>query len=168
MLTPQDPITPIDTANSYQTLADARTLAARFGYTLSIDDACAEKDMIKAFRYVESYECDMNGERTTEVQNTAYPRANLSIRCKPFADDAFPSDLLLSQVVAAHYAYAGIDLSGGIDDGKAITEETVGKISVTYADNGKTGTSVSIPQFDSTIKPLLRSGCGFSNIIYRI
>lgn len=154
-LTVQIPTAPIDNANSYLSLVEARALAEQYAYELPVNDVEAEKALIKGFRYVESFETSMCGTRTTTTQNTSQPRSGVDIRCQPFPDDAFPQELLIAQVIAAQYQGSGTDISGGTDDGKAIASEQAGKVSISYFDNGKTGSEVSIPEFDSTIKPLL-------------
>ncbi|CAH9016228.1 putative head completion adaptor [Vibrio phage 242E40-1] len=159
-LTPQIPTAPIDNANSYLSLVDARALAEQYAYDLPTDDAEAEKALIKGFRYIETFEPSMCGTRTTEIQNSSYPRTGVTIRCKPFPDDEFPKELLVAQVIAAQYQGSGTDLSGGANDGRSIASEQAGKVSISYFDNGKTGSSVTIAEFDSAIDPIL---CKASN-----
>lgn len=154
-LTVQDPANPVNNANSYQSLVDARALADQYAYTLPTDDTEAEKALIKGFRYIESFEPEMCGTRSTTVQNTSWPRTGVFIRCEEFPSDEFPQELLVAQVIAAEKYGAGTDISGGVDDGKSIASEKVDVIEVSYFNNGKTGSEVSIPEFDSTIKPLL-------------
>ena len=159
-LTPQIPTAPIDNANSYLSLEDARALAEQYAYDLPVDDAEAEKALIKGFRYIESFEGSMCGSRATTKQNTSQPRKGVVIRCEDFPEDVFPQELLIAQVIAAQYQGSGTDISGSVDDGKSIASEQAGKVSISYFDNGKTGSSVTIPEFDSTIAPLL---CKASN-----
>lgn len=159
-LTPQDALNPISNANSYLSLVDARALADQYAYTLPTDDAEAEKALIKAFRYAEGFEHQMCGTRATATQNTSWPRKDVVIRCESFPSDEFPQELLISQVIAAEKYGAGTDISGGVDDGKSIASEKVDVIEVSYFNNGKTGSEISIPEFDSTMQPLL---CSTSN-----
>lgn len=167
-LTVQIPTAPIDNANSYLSLVDARALADQYAYDLPVNDVDAEKALIKGFRYIESFESSMCGKRTTTTQNSSWPRSGVTIRCQPFPDDAFPQELLIAQVIAAQYQGSGTDVSGGVDDGKSIASEQAGKVSISYFDNGKTGTEVSIPEFDSTMKPLLcKSSDGMQFMVYR-
>lgn len=166
-LSVQDPVTPTALANSYQSLVDARALADLYGYSLPVDDTQADNALIKGFRYIENHESEMCGERTTVTQNTSWPRIGVEIRGTDFASDAFPGDLLIAQVVAADSYAKGADLTGGIDDGRVITKEKVDVLEVTYADNGKTGKEVSIPEFDSAIAPLLCCGGAFNPMVGR-
>lgn len=165
----QDPANPVNNANSYQSLVDARALAAEQGFVLPTDDTEAETALIKARRYVDSYESQMCGTRTTTTQNTSFPRTGVYIRCNLVPSDSFPQELLIAQLVAAEASGKGVDLSGGVDDGRSIASEKVDVIQVSYHDNGKTGTEVRLSEFESTIKPLLcgsTSGAQFT--VYRV
>ncbi|AUR97510.1 head completion adaptor [Vibrio phage 1.240.O._10N.261.52.F8] len=165
----QDPTTPIGNANSYLSLVDARTLAEQYAYTLPVDDTEAETALIKGFRYIELKEPQMCGQRATTEQNSSYPRAGVYIRCNAWPSDQFPIELLLAQVIAAENQSSGVDLSGGVDDGRSIASEQVDVISVSYFQNGKTGSTVTIPEFDSTIEPLMcKSNTGAQFTTYRI
>ncbi|AZU97865.1 head completion adaptor [Vibrio phage LP.2] len=162
-LTVQDPQNPVDNANSYLSLVDARALADQYYYDLPTDDTEAERALVKSFRSIELKEPQMCGVRTTEIQNTSYPRTGVYIRCQPLPSDAFPDELLLAQVIGASYSGSGTDLSGGTDDGRVITKEKVDVIEVNYADNGKTGNSVYIAEFENTLNPLLCSNTSAAN-----
>lgn len=161
----QDPLNPTSTANSYQSLIDARALAANYAITLPVDDAEAEASLINAMLYSQEFEPEMCGSRTTTIQNTAYPRADVHIRNNEFPSDEFPLELLLSNLIAAESFWKGVSLFGGADDGKVIASEKVDVIAVSYFDNGKTGDKVSLPRFNSTIKPLL---CCNDSVNFRV
>jgi hypothetical protein len=165
----QSPTSPVSNANSYQSLVDARALAAEQGFVLPTDDTEAEVALIKARRYVDGYEPQMCGNRATTAQNTSYPRTGVYIRCNLVLSDEFPQELLIAQIVAAEASGKGVDLSGGVDDGRSIASEKVDVIQVSYFDNGKTGSSVTLPEFQSTIQPLLcSSSSGAQFTTYRI
>lgn len=161
----QDPVTPVAVANSYISLVDARSLAGTYGYTLDADDTDAELSLIKSFRAIELKEPEMCGYRSTTTQGTAYPRSGVVIRCNELPSDEFPVELLLAQVIGAHYFTAGTDLSGGVDDGKSVVREKVDVIEVQYADNGKTGSEVTIPELERTLGPLLCSSSNSFNFV---
>lgn len=150
----QTPTAPVQNANSYISLADARQLAQSFAIELPTDDTEAETALVKAFLYVDSNEPKMSGTRATTTQNTAYPRDNVYIRCNAVSSDAFPNEVLLGQVIAAEAFGAGDNLFGGADSGRSIASEQVATISVSYFDNGKTGDKVTLPQFENVMLPL--------------
>lgn len=154
-LTPQIPAAPIDNANSYLSLVDARALAEQYAYDLPVDDAEAEKAIIKGFRYVESFEGSMCGSRATTIQNTSLPRKNLTIRCESFPSDAIPQEVLIAQVVAASFAGQGKQISGGTNDGLQVQSKTAGKVSISYFEGSSSTGKLEIPEFDSVIKPVL-------------
>lgn len=166
-LTPQIPASPINSANTYLSLVDARALAEQYAYDLPVDDAEAEKALIKGFRYVESFESSMCGSRTTTIQNTSWPRKGVKIRCESFPDNVIPSELLLAQVVAASFAGQGKQISGGTNDGLQVQSKTAGKVSISYFEGSSSTGKLEIPEFDSVIKPLLCKVSGGIQLMVR-
>ncbi len=156
-ITVQDATSPVNNANSYQSLVDARALADMYAITLPTDDTEAETSLINGFAYVESREPNMCGERATDTQNSSYPRTGVYIRCALQPQSPFPNELLLSQLIAAESFGAGNNLWGGADNGRSVSKEKVDVIEVGYHDNGVTGDTLTLPRFENTIKPLL---CG--------
>lgn len=164
----QDSSNPVSNANSYQSLVDARALAAMYAITLPADDTEAETALINGWAYIDSFEGEMCGERSTDIQNTAYPRSGVYIRCNELPSDEFPSELLYSQLVAAEAFGSGTNLFGGANDGRSIASEKVDVLEVSYFNNGKTGDKVTLPRFDNAIKPLLcTSGNQFNFTVSR-
>ena len=153
----QDPVNPITFANSYQSLSNARVLAGNSGVTLPDEDADAEKSLIDGFYYIESRESQMRGTRATSSQVTSWPRSGACIRGNEFPSDAFPAELLLSQIIAAESFGNGNNLWGSEDNGRVVTKEKLDALETEYADNGKTGSSIYLPRLESTIQPLLSS-----------
>lgn len=166
-LTPQIPTAPISNANSYLSLVDARALAEQYAYDLPVDDAEAEKALIKAFRYVESFEGSMCGTRATTTQNTSWPRKNVKIRCEAFPDNLIPGELLIAQVVAASFAGQGEQISGGANDGLQVQSKTAGKVSISYFEGSSSTGKLEIPEFDSVIEPLLCKVSGGIQLMVR-
>jgi len=150
----QNPENPVSNANSYQSLADARTLASMYAVTLPVDDTEAETALIQGFAYLES-NYSYNGSRATEIQNTEFPRKDLYIRNIEFPNNALPVELLLSHIIAAEAFGNGSNLWGGVDNGRVVIKEKLDVLETEYADNGTTGASLTLPRLESTIKPLL-------------
>jgi len=156
-LIPQDATSPVNNANSYLSLVDARALAEQYAITLPTDDTEAETSLINGFAYIEAREPDMCGTRATDTQNTSYPREGVYIRCVLQPSSPFPNELLLSQIIAAESFGQGNNLWGGADNGRAVSKEKVDVLEVAYFDNGTTGDALTLPRFENTIQPLL---CG--------
>ena len=165
MLTVQDAIAPVSDANSYQSLTDARAMAMIYGLSLPDDDVKAEAALISGCFYINQFEHKFSGERLTDTQNTAYPREGATVLCKPVESSPFPNDLLVAQLTAAEAFGKNINLFGDANDGKSVASETVGKLSRSYFETGKTGNTVTYPRFDNALKPLLAGGGSALNII---
>lgn len=158
-LTVQDPAEPVGNANSYLDLASARALAAQYVITLPADDTEAEATLIQSFRYLQGRECEMQGERTTEAQNSAYPRTGVVIRGVDIADNVFPGDLLMCQLLGAQAFGEGVALFGKATDGREVASQAVsGAVSRSFFESGNDGSVITYPQFESAFKPLAGGG----------
>ena len=147
-------------ADSYISLADARTFAANYGITLPADDTEAEIALRQGTQYVDLQEPCFVGERLTDDQALAYPRDD---------DGGMPSALGKATVYAAAEFALGTDVRAS-DDGKAIaSEEVVGAVRVGYFNNGKTGGTVIITKAMDALKRLLVAckNNGFEFGVYR-
>ena len=147
-------------ADSYISLADARTFAANYGITLPADDAEAEIALRQGTQYVDLQESCFIGERLTDTQALAYPRDD---------DSGMPVELGRATAYAAAEFSLGTDVRAS-DDGKAIaSEEVVGAVKVEYFNNGKTGGTVTITKAMDALKRLLVAckNNGFEFGVYR-
>lgn len=89
-------------ADSYVSVADAKTIADRRGWTLAGTDPEIESDLLTAMAYLES-EYRFKGSR--ETLETAWPRDLVYV--EGFAADAIPESVVLAQVLLASKANAG-------------------------------------------------------------
>lgn len=147
-------------ADSYISLADARTFAANYGITLPADDTEAEITLRKGTQYVDLQEDCFAGDRLSDTQALAYPRDDGS---------GMPKALGRAAVYAAAEFALGTDVRA-TDDGKAIaSEEVSGAVAVSYFNNGKTGGTVTITRAMDALKSLLVSckNNGFEFGVYR-
>ncbi len=142
-------------ADSFISLADARTLAAKFGLTLSDDDTTAETELRQGGMYVMAQEDSMSGSRVSADQSMCYPRSDVQKYGFYVAEDAIPAELLKAQV----YAAAEIHANGSpwsVDNGQVVASESVsGAVSVSYFNTGSTGSSYVIDAVDVILRPLL-------------
>lgn len=88
-------------ADSYISVADAKTLAASYGWTLADTDAEIEEDLRTAMIYIESKR--YRGDRQTA--ETSFPRDHLYR--DNFGLDPIPAEVPRAQVRLASYANAG-------------------------------------------------------------
>lgn len=154
-------------SDSYVSLADARTLADKYGYALPADDTEAEVALRQGAQYVDLQEGGFCGSRLVATQAMAWPRtAHKNTFGFVIEAGTMPPQLASAQVAAAAEYGAGTDVRA-TDDGKAIaSEEVSGAVAVSYFNNGKTGASVTITKAMDALKPLL--GCQQSGYEFRV
>lgn len=143
-------------ANSYVSLAEARTLAVALGVILSPVDADAESALARATTYLETFRDLFQGHRTNgNEQALAWPRKLAAINGAMLEEDAIPLLLKKAQVTAASLIGAGTDLFP-VDDGKFITEDTVDVITTKYSEKlSRRGSHVDYPIVNAYLSPLL-------------
>lgn len=147
-------------ADSYVSLSDARTLAAKYGWELPADDTEAEQALRNGAGYVGLRESAMCGSRVSPLQELAYPRKNVTLYGFDVAQDSIPSQVIRAQVAAAVEYGAGTDVRAA-SDGRAVSMERVeGAVTVEYFNNGNNGSSVVITSAMDALAPLL---CGLNN-----
>lgn len=159
----------VPNADSYVSLADARALAANYGLELPADDTAAEVALRNGATYVGLAEPQMCGRRVSAEQSLAYPRTGVTLNGFPVANNVIPKQVILAQVIAAVTYGAGTEVRAN-SDGRAVqTERVEGAVTVTYFNNGSSGTTTAITAADDALRPLLCGGFnnGFSFNVYR-
>ncbi|HAD1965534.1 TPA_asm: hypothetical protein G0083_23655 [Salmonella enterica subsp. enterica serovar Typhimurium] len=147
-------------ADSYISLTDARTLAAKYGWELPADDTEAEQALRNGAGYVGLQEPAMCGSRVSAAQALAYPRRNVTLYGFPVQADSIPAQVIRAQVAAAVEYGAGTEVRGA-SDGRAVAMERVeGAVTVQYTNNGNTGSTITITASMDALRPLL---CGSNN-----
>jgi hypothetical protein len=145
-------------ANSYITLADARTFLVLFGQTLPAVDADAEAALVSAFYYVNSYENQYQGVRSNSAQVGSFPRKGVYINSFLNTDTTIPVDLINAQCFAAYQEGLTAGSLSSAKTGKAtIAKEVTGAVKVQYADNGAIDGNVSYSRVSDALSPLLNS-----------
>lgn len=159
----------IEGADSYISLADARALAANYGLELPADDTDAEVALRNGATYVSLSETQMCGRRVSAEQSLAYPRTGVTLNGFPVANNIIPKQVILAQVIAAVTYGAGTDVRANSDGRSVQTERVEGAVTVTYFNNGNSGTTTAITAADDALRPLLCGGLnnGFSFNVYR-
>ena len=161
----QDPTNPTEDANSYMTLADARSLADTMAVDLPVDDTEAEKAIIKATQYINSFEKRIDGTRVNPLQSTSFPRKDATVNCEPFPDNEIPNAIKRAVIVASGFYGQGQDMFGGVDNGRSIAREKVADLEVAYFENGATASSISSSQIESIMSMFMCNSFGSNNIL---
>ena len=76
-----------------------------------------------------------------------------------FPNDEIPQEVKDAQVFTASQIESGTDLYPN-NDGRSIASQSVGSVSQSYFNNGKTGKEVSLTSTETAIKPVLGNGGG--------
>lgn len=161
--------TGVASANSYVTVAEARTYAENRGVTLSaVDDEVAAM-LIKAVDYLEAQCCRYQGAKVDENQALCWPRTGVYFGSSEteFASDAIPNNLKSAQNALAMAVNQGIDLLPNLLASDYVTEETVGPITTKYANPVTVGMSPNLNAAEALLAPLYgecRSYGGFTTV----
>lgn len=147
-------------ADSYISLADARALAAKYGWDLPADDTEAEQALRNGAGYVGLQEPAMCGSRVSAAQELAYPRRGITLYGFDVASNTIPSQVIRAQVAAAVEYGNGTDVRASSDGRATSLERVEGAVTVQYFNNGSTGSTVEITTALDALAPLL---CGSTN-----
>ena len=150
----------VPNADSYVSLADARTLAARYNLVLPADDTEAEAALRNGAVYIGLQEPMMCGSRVSPLQELSFPRQGVTLYGYPVATDFIPAQVIRAQVIAAVEYGNGTDVRASTDGRATSMERVEGAVTVQYFNNGATGATTVITAAIDAMRPLL---CGLNN-----
>lgn len=136
-------------ANSYVSEAELTAYATARGVTLSLD---TEQLLIRAMDYIEAQ--IYLGYKFTSTQPLQWPRSGVYVDSYLVDSDVIPTELKNGQMETALAIDNGQDPLADI--ARTTKSETVGSLSVTYADNAASTTLVR--KISSSLKKLLANG----------
>lgn len=145
--------TGVANADSYITLAEARTYAASRGLTLAVADADAEIQLRKGFDYIEQQR--FTGVRTDPAQPNQWPRNEVYIEGLLLSNTLVPPAIQKAQVVLAAAVQAGLDLQPNSTGASFVTREKVGAIETEYSERIATAGVPVIRAADALLSPFL-------------
>ena len=146
-------------ANSFVTIAEARSYAVERGVTLPVADDSLAVMLIKACDYLEAQANRYQGEITNESQALQWPRIDVYISG---SKTAFPSNAIPKQLKSAQSSLVvaiseGVDVMPNYSAGGFVTEETVGPITSKYAVPSKIGITPTLTNVEALLQPLFGS-----------
>lgn len=146
-------------ADSFQTLADARTLAASIGLTLPVDDTEAEVTLRQGYLNLLQREFTLQGARISAIQTGIYPRSGVLRSCFPIESDDIPNEVKRAQVYASDAINSGAE-TNNVDSGEKLSGFNVGSgaYSETYQDGSSTSTNPSIQGVYNSLYQLTKAG----------
>lgn len=144
-------------SNAYVGVADAREYAEKRGVTLNADDEEVKKLIIKATDFLETFECDYVGNRTTDTQALSFPRTDAKVNGKDLATDEIPRQMIAAQCQCIIAQHNGFDLQPNYTNSDYVVEEKIGPITTKYANPVNTGILPTLTSVESLLKPLFGS-----------
>lgn len=151
-------------ANSYVTLAEARTYAKARGVTLTAFDDVLEQYLIKAMDYLESLRADYRGIKTDSTYALQWPRYGVYLDGVELDSNVIPTELKNAQVALAMAVQDGVDLMPTQSGDAFVVSEKVGPIETRYSE----GVSVSgvpiVRSVEALLAPLLKATGALSTV----
>jgi hypothetical protein len=174
--------TGVANANSYISVADARTYASARGTTLPSDDSAVEALILQGMSYIEAQRARFQGSKTYTgvvgfhdddwfpiplppdvnthaAQALQWPRYDVYIDDIPLSGSAIPVELVSALAQCAVEISSGNDLQANTT-GTPVKIEKVDVIETQYmtpAEMNTTGFSASYPKVESLLQPLYSS-----------
>jgi len=149
----------VTNANSYVSVADARVYASNRGVELPLDDDALAAMLIRSTDYLEAQACRYQGEIANEGQALQWPRTNVYLYGSEiaFPSNAIPKELKLAQCSVILAINEGVNIMPNYSASNFVIEESVGPITIKYADPTKVGIVPTLTAVDSLLAPLFGS-----------
>lgn len=146
-------------ANSYISVADARSYATNRGIALPANDDDIAAMLINSTDYLQTFECEYVGYRTTDVQALSWPRTDAyyggdiygKLICGP---NEIPTQIKSAQNQAVIAQQNGFVLMPNYSAADFVTEETVGPITTKYANPLSVGVMPTLSSVSALLAPL--------------
>lgn len=142
-------------AESYASVALARSYATAHGYTLPTDDAEVEVLLRKAAQYLEGLREEYQGSRASAEQGLEWPRTGVYLYGFEFPDSDIPGPLARAQCQLAVEALT-TDLQPN-SVGPQVLRRKVDVIETQFADIGQAAPRPVFRKVDGLLKPLMRN-----------
>jgi hypothetical protein len=145
-------------ANSYVSVANARSWATLRGLTFTGADSVVEARLVNAMDVLEGMRDRWKGDKVDADQPLQWPRSDVWLDGNEFPDDEIPSELIAAQIQLAYDSETYELQANG--SGQEVVREKVDVIETEYA---KRGTGTVQAQFNKAmnfLKPLFKAGTG--------
>lgn len=151
-------------ADSYVSVADARTYAVKMGATFPPDDddgnAAAEILLREAMSFLESLRSSYQGTKVSRDQDLQFPRVGVEIDGFEVDSDSIPKELIQAQIELAIIAQDQ-DLQPNSDGREIVRAKVEGAVEVQWSETGGPPTPV-FARAQALLDVLLDGGGGFT------
>lgn len=144
-------------ANSFVTVAEARSYALDRGVVLSAVDDTVAAQLIKAKDYLEALADQYQGYMVSAEQALQWPRSGVYLYDSEaeFSAAAIPKELKSAQCALVMALDSGVDITPVYTPSQLVIEETVGPITTKYADPRGAKPTPVMTAVNAMIAPLL-------------
>lgn len=151
-------------ANSYATVAEARTFASTRGVTLSASDPAVEVLLVKASDFMNSLESKFKGTRVSPTQALAWPRENVYLFGSTVAalPTALPACLKQAQCQLAMDAVTLDLLPNG--KGREVIRQKTDVIETEYAKSGTGSITPRLNKAMALLEPVFKGGLSVQTV----
>ena len=153
----------VTNANSFATDEEFKTYANLRGMQLPATQPERESLLVLAMDYIFSIENDLQGYRTSDIQELPFPRSNVVLNYRYVADNAIPKTLKNAQLELALQANVSELLIN--EQSSNIISEKLDTLQVDYNNAGKWST-VRTGRANAYLEPLFKQGN--SNLMGRV
>lgn len=145
-------------ANSYVSVADARSYATLRGVTLPVADGDVEALLVKAMDFIEAQRSRFQGDKTYTDQALQFPRTGVYVDGLLLGSTSVPRELRYAQMALAVEAQTNDLMPSRLPTDKGpVTQESVeGAVSVTYANTGRLNSVPAFAKADALLTPLMK------------
>lgn len=154
--------TVIPNADSFLNLADARTLAATYGLTLSDDDTQAEIQLRQSYIALITYEPNLQGYRVSAEQTGIFPREGVQKNCFDVASDVIPQEVKLAQLYQGDAINSGNANTNSANKGLVYSSfEVEGAVKIDYQDGSRPNLNTIVQGVYNSLYPFTKAAsCG--------
>lgn len=142
-------------ANSYVTVAEAKTYATARGVTLPTPDSAIEPLILQAMDYLESLRSDYKGIKANQTQPLQWPRTGVTIDGYAIDSNVIPTELKNAEMQLVMDVANGLDPMAASDGSAFIVKEKVGPIETTYSEGVATSGMPILRRTEALLTPLL-------------
>ena len=148
----------VESADSFLSLADARTLAANYGIALPTDDVAAEVLLRNGYLGLLPIDPKLQGSRTHDIQTGIYPRINVLKNCIAVDSESIPNEVKLSQLYQADAIQSGSSVNGTTGGQRLASFDVKGVYSESYQDGSSESINDIVQGVYNQMYPLTKIG----------
>jgi hypothetical protein len=148
----------VPNANTFVSLADARTKSEALGLVISTDDETANAQLTQGYYQLKrSYQNRLKGNLVSKEQTGVMPRYNMEANGFYIESDEIPEDFINAQLAYADSINKGNSVNNTAKTQEVSSESLDGVGSRTYKDGSSARTTPLVPAVTQWLQPYMKS-----------